>query len=183
MSKRNYRSGKIPFEFVPIPRIVLRSEQYAELPHSAKALLLDLAAQYTGKNNGRLCVAFEALRASGWNSKHALLRAKRALLACSFAIQTRRGHAPKTAEWIGFTWWQLHYEPSMDVDPKHWPYCNFRTVAACAIDPNTRPDSSDKKLLSVVPNQHRYPSNNVPIGAETAPINGCNANLSVPKQH
>jgi hypothetical protein len=153
------------------------------LPLSAKAMMNDLVVQYTGKNNGRLCVAFEALKRQGWTSKPVLLRAKRALLGCSFAVQTRKGHAPKTAEWIGFTWWPLDYEPSMDINARGWPYCNFMTVAACAVNPNKRPYSSDTKLHSVVLNQNRSMSSNVPIGSESEPINGKKGNLSVRNQN
>lgn len=55
MANRDYRKGALPFAFVPIPREVLNSAEYQSLPSKAKALMLDLAAQYTGKNNGRLC--------------------------------------------------------------------------------------------------------------------------------
>src|SRR4051812_11630580 len=104
MAAKNYRKGAIPYGFVPLPKDVLRSAEFAGLGASSKALMLDLMAQYTGKNNGRLCPGFEVMRKSGWSSKAKLLRAKRALLECSFVLQTRIGHPPRTTEWVGFTW-------------------------------------------------------------------------------
>ena len=115
MSKRDYRKGSIPYPFVPVPKDVLRSSMYHALPASAKALTFDLALQYTGKNNGRLCPGFEVMQRIGWTSKHTLMRAKRALMDCKFAMQTRIGHPPRTAEWIGFTWWKLDYHESMEI--------------------------------------------------------------------
>ena len=153
MSAKDYRKGAIPYHFVAVPKLVLASGEYIALPPSAKALLFDLTAQYTGKNNGRLCPNFEVMkRDRGWTSKHTLLRAKRALLACSWALQTRIGHPPRTSEWMGFTWWKLDYEPTMEISPRAWPYLNFATA------------------LSVVPKQRYEARKSAPGSAKTAPM-------------
>jgi hypothetical protein len=134
MSKSDHRKGTLSFPFVAIPKDVLRSAEWLNLPHSARALAIDLMIQYTGKNNGRLCPGFPVMQKYGWTSKETLARAKKALLECSFVIQTRLGHAPRTAEWIGFTWWKLDYDKSMNVDPRYFPYLNFVSVER--LDPN-----------------------------------------------
>jgi hypothetical protein len=165
MSKNDYRKGAIPYQFVGLPKDVLNSPAYLALPPSAKELMLDLAVQYTGKNNGRLCPGFEVMQRRGWTSKHTLLRAKRALLRCQFVLQTRIGHPPRTAEWIGFTWWKLDAHPSMDFSVRGWPYLNFMPA------------------LSVVPKRHRYPLEIDPGGAKTAPMAIKAPSSSVQKQH
>ncbi len=165
MAAKDYRKGGLPFGFVPIPKEVLKSTEFGTLTASAKALMLDLAAQYTGKNNGRLCPSFDVMQRCGWTSKHTLLRAKRALLECDFALQTRIGHPPRTAEWIGFTWWKLDWHESMEVSPRGWPYLNF--VAA----------------LSVVPKQHHESPKQAVGSAKTAPMKAAAEALSVQKQH
>lgn len=101
-----HRNG-YDFKFVVIPTLVLKSEEFLSLPASSCELMLDLVKQYSGKNNGRLTPSFEVMQRSGWKSKDTLLRAKRALLECPFACLTRKGHPPRTAEWIGFTWWKI----------------------------------------------------------------------------
>jgi hypothetical protein len=154
MAARDHRKGALPFGFVPLPKNVLRSEEFAAMPTAAKALMLDLMAQYTGKNNGRLSPSYEAMRRCGWTSKGTLLRAKASLLECTFALQTRIGHPPRTAEWIGFTWWKLDYEPTMEISPRAWPYLNFVPMPA----------------LSVVPKQDRSGSKTLSGGAETGPM-------------
>jgi hypothetical protein len=134
MSRRDYRKGMLQFRFVPLPIEVILSREWQNLPHSARALAIDLMSQYTGKNNGRLCPGFPVMQKYGWASKETLSRAKKALLECSFVIQTRLGHAPRTAEWVGFTWWKLDYDKSMDIDPRNFPYRNFVSVERT--DPN-----------------------------------------------
>ena len=134
MSKRDYTKGGYSFPFTIIPKDVITSPSWRALPHSARALAVDLMAQYTGKNNGRLCPAWSVMQLHGWKSKETLDRAKRALVECPYVVKTREGHPPRTAEWIAFTWWTLDFDRSMDVDPKRFPYLNF--VAVKRTDPN-----------------------------------------------
>ena len=164
MSKRSHTKGAIPYEFVAVPKEVIRSPEWQALPHSARALVMDLMAQYTGRNNGRLCPAFTVMERCGWASKTTLLAAKRALLEAPFAILTRKGHPPRTAEWIAFTWWQLNYEASMDIDPKRFPYLNF--VKLTRIDPN----EGRGPAPSVVQNLDRYKEKQASGGLEIGPM-------------
>lgn len=119
------KRGSIDYPFIALPRALITSETWQALPHAARVLAIDLMSQYTGRNNGRLCPAFEVMKRSGWASKDTLARAKRALLDSPFALQTRMGHPPRTAEWIGFLWWRLDYDRTMDVDPAKWPRWGF----------------------------------------------------------
>lgn len=131
MSARDYKKkGAIPYTFIAIPVEVLRSPEYQALPAGAKAMMNDLAAQYTGKNNGRLCPAYQAMQRCGWSSKGTVQRARDALLTASFVVHTRKGHPPRTVDWIAFTWWKLDYDRSMDghIGPKSFPYLNFMEV-------------------------------------------------------
>lgn len=136
MSKRDFKKGALPFQFVVLPRAVLESPEYRALPDSARSLLNDLLMQYTGKNNGRLSPSIIVMRRYGWTSSSKLVRAKSALLTCPWVLVTRKGKPPQTAEWVGVTWFKLDYDRDMDVDQKKWPYLNFLTIQACSIDPN-----------------------------------------------
>ena len=149
MAARDYKKGAIPYAFKVVPDAVLDMQEYINLPFSAKALMLDLARQYSGKNNGRLCPGFQAMQRRGWTSTHTLIRAKQALLNAPFAVLTRKGHPPRTQEWVGFTWWKLDYDKSMEIDPRHFPYLNFA-------------------LIPVVLKQHHGRPKQAPGGAETA---------------
>ncbi|MDE2452918.1 MAG: hypothetical protein KGL43_04935 [Burkholderiales bacterium] len=136
MARGNYRKGQIPYDFIALPKAVVTSAEWYALPPAAQVLALHLASQYTGKNNGRLTPAFEAMQRCGWTSKTTLISAKRSLLNASFIMLTRKGHAPRTAEWIGFTWWKLDWQDSMDIGKNGWPYLNFVSIEMARIDPN-----------------------------------------------
>lgn len=170
MARNEHRKGALPYQFVPIPKLILASSEWQALSCSARVLALDLMGQYTGKNNGRLTPSYEVMRRCGWTSRSKLLRAKQALLKCSFAIRTRTGHPPSTAEWIAFTWWKLNYDDSMDpaIDPRDFPYLNFLSVESARIDPNQGRDKRQRKINSCSP--------------ETGPINTIFSHLSVPKR-
>jgi hypothetical protein len=167
MSRRDYRKGALPYLFVGIPKEVLEMTEFRTMPSGAKALMLDLMSQYTGKNNGRLCPGWDVMQRHGWASKGTVLRAKTALLERSFAVLTRKGHAPRTSDWIGFTWWHLDFHPTMDIDPKVFPYLNFQRMAMA--DPNTGRDSA-KKTHPVVPKQDRWTTKTALRGPKTGPL-------------
>jgi len=136
MAKDNYRKGAITYKFIALPNQVVSSREWQTLSHRARSFAIDLMNQYTGKNNGRLCPGFEVMRRSGWGSKDQVIKAKRELLTTQFCIQTRIGHAPRTAEWLGFTWWKLDWHESMGVSATAWPYMNFIDIERARIDPN-----------------------------------------------
>src|SRR4051794_19880118 len=101
MAKRDYRKGAIPYAFVAIPKAVLRSPEFAGLDASAKSLLLDLAVEYNGRNNGKLDASFTRLsRDCGWSARNTLIRARRLLAKCSFAVVTRSGRPPEVPTWF-----------------------------------------------------------------------------------
>lgn len=133
------KRGSIDYAFIAIPKALITSSVWQELPHAVRALTFDLAGLYTGSNNGRLSVSWVAMSRCGWVSKDTLLRAKKGLLETEFAVLTRKGHPPRTDEWIGLTWWKLDYHSSMDVDPKVWPYCRFLDNLGTFCSPKTVP--------------------------------------------
>ena len=125
-----YKKGQLPYEFVALPKAIVTSSEWRAMSPSAMRLALDLMAQYTGKNNGRLNPSFTAMEKLGWRSETTLIKAKRALLECSFVVHTRQGHAPHTSDWVAFTWWRLDWEKSMDIEPRGFPFLNFVKLTA-----------------------------------------------------
>lgn len=75
--------------FGALPRVVWQSHDYCALPGRAVKLLMDLACQYNGRNNGDLTVAYSVLRRRGWSSKGTLSAAVHDLLQAGLIIQTR----------------------------------------------------------------------------------------------
>ena len=70
---------------------LLRSDAYKSLDGWGAKLLIDIAGQFTGNNNGDLCAAWSVLQAKGWKSKGTLHRALNALLKAGLIEQTRQG--------------------------------------------------------------------------------------------
>lgn len=77
--------------FVALPHAVLRSEAFAALSSIAIKLLLDLLAQFNGKNNGDLCAAWTLMEKRGWKSRETLARAKNELIEGGWLMVSRQG--------------------------------------------------------------------------------------------
>ncbi|MFC0128668.1 hypothetical protein [Ralstonia solanacearum] len=109
MAKANKRrdSSRDAGGFVAIPWAVLDSAAYQELSHPAKALLMEIARQYRGYNNGRMIAALSYLKPRGWTSYDTINRAKRELLANGLIYETVKGCRPNKASWYACTWWGL----------------------------------------------------------------------------
>jgi hypothetical protein len=100
--------------FAAIPWVVLDSPAYAALSHPARALLVEVARQFTGNNNGRLLLSPAYLSKRGWNSSDVIARAKLALINAGFVYQTVQGHRPNKASWYALTWQTLDRHSSFD---------------------------------------------------------------------
>nr|BDD44051.1 hypothetical protein 4 [Gammaproteobacteria bacterium] len=82
--------------FTAIPNDVLDSKAYSELGAWSVKLLVDIAKQYNGKNNGDLCAPWSMMNFIGWNSKSTLSDAKKQLVELGFLDLTLQGgkHKP-----------------------------------------------------------------------------------------
>lgn len=80
----------------------------------ARALLLEVARQYVGGNNGRLLLSREYMAKRGWKSNDMLTKAKRELLNGGFIHETVMGHRPNKASWYAVTWRTLDRIPGYD---------------------------------------------------------------------
>ena len=114
MSSRKYKKSKITEPFCAIVRSVFESQAFTSLsPHACK-LLLELAGQYKGDNNGDLTVAWSVLSKRGWRSKTTLWRCKIELINAGFIYVTRKGHMPSTCELLALTWFSLDVSRKFD---------------------------------------------------------------------
>ena len=77
--------------FAGIPRAVMDSTEYRQLKGGTVKLLLELARQYRGNNNGDLTVAFSVLKERGFNSKQTIKNGISELLASGLVVETRSG--------------------------------------------------------------------------------------------
>lgn len=92
MSKRGRnRRSRASEPFFSFPKSILNSSEYSALSAIAVKLLVDLAAQYNGRNNGDLCAAWKLMRLRGWKSHDTLYRAIKELESTGFLERTRQG--------------------------------------------------------------------------------------------
>lgn len=90
--KQNARAYGIG-NFVSLPKDVITCPNFQKMAKHSKAylLLLQLAEQFNGKNNGDLSCAFSVLRNKGWTSNDTLSRMRKCLLHYGFITETRAG--------------------------------------------------------------------------------------------
>lgn len=74
-----------------VPYTLLRHPNFTRLSPFAMKLLMDLARQYTGFNNGYLCTSWKLLRHQGWKSENTLRAAMRELEHYRLIERTQQG--------------------------------------------------------------------------------------------
>ena len=111
---RRVDAGREPGRFVALPDSVLDCAAYVRLSYPARALLLEVARQFVGDNNGRLLASRRFLAERGWNSADVIHRAKHELLDAGFIFETVKGHRPNKAGWFAVTWRSLDRHPGYD---------------------------------------------------------------------
>lgn len=119
MATRNRHKGnRIGEGFIALPYSVLNSPLFIALPPHAVKLLIDVAAQYRGDNNGDLSLAWKLMKPRGWRSEATLHKAKCELLAAGLLYETRKGHRPNVCSLFALTWHHLDACDKFDPDAK-----------------------------------------------------------------
>ena len=123
MARSKWKGGKAKRDggaFAALPYAVLASPGYRMASHTARSLLIDIAMQYTGNNNGKLTACQKYLKPMGWSSNDTVVRARRQLIDCGLLIETRKGGFPNTAAWFALSWCALDQAQGLDIDPKRY---------------------------------------------------------------
>ena len=102
--------------FAGIPTSVMGTQQFIDLSSNEKALLLELAFQYGGYNNGNLTACYTVMKKRGWASA-SLWRSLSGLIHTGFVVVTRQGIKQRGCP----TLLALTYQP-IDEPPAHIKY-------------------------------------------------------------
>ena len=86
-----------------VPYTLLRHPNFYRLSAYGHKLLMDLARQYTGFNNGYLCSSWALMSEAGWNSENTVRKAMRELEHYRLIERTRQGGRNR-ANLHAFTW-------------------------------------------------------------------------------
>lgn len=101
--------------FIALPWSVVDCPAYIALSYPAKAMLIELARQYGGRNlNGTLLATSKYLQLRGWKSNALITRVLRELVEAGFIYQTVKGHRPNKASWYALTWYSLDKSSKYD---------------------------------------------------------------------
>lgn len=116
--------------FVALPHSVLLSEEYHNLPGGAVRLLIALAAQYNGRNNGDLSAALSVVRRFGLNSADTVSANLKRLETLGLIVRTRDGlfcGGASTCALYALTWKQIDQCPGkhLSIPPTDRPYRTF----------------------------------------------------------
>lgn len=114
--RRRAYGGRDGGAFVALPHVVLKSPGWLQAGHTARSLLIDMACQYNGKNNGRLVATLDLMEAYGWRSPAVLVQARKELIACGLLIEVRKGGFPNRAAWHALSWLDLDQTDGLDVN-------------------------------------------------------------------
>ncbi len=126
-AQKDKRDGQ---QFIAVPLVVLESPGYRAASHVARSLLMDLAMQYSGRNNGRLVACPKYLQPLGWRSNDTVVRGRRELLDLGLLVETRKGGFPNTASWYALTWQALDVSEGLDINPKLYRTGAYRVAPA-----------------------------------------------------
>ena len=92
--------------FLLIPHHILKSDEFGSLRSWAAKLLIELAKEYKGSNNGDFSATFPTLKKRGWNSPGTLSTALAELQAAGWILKTRQG-GRNCCSLYAVTWWAL----------------------------------------------------------------------------
>jgi hypothetical protein len=106
-NNKRSRSGRDGGGFIALPWQVVDSIAYQSLSVHAKALLIEIARQFCGHNNGALLCSRAYMQPRGWKSVDMLTKAKRELIGAELIFETVKGARPNKASWYALTWQAL----------------------------------------------------------------------------
>lgn len=85
------RAQKTKGRFFGIPHHIVKHDAWNNLTGNETKLLIQLHAQYNGKNNGNFSCVWNVMKTKGWNSPTTLNKAKQGLLDKGWIEETRKG--------------------------------------------------------------------------------------------
>lgn len=91
MKRSSKKSERVSGGYTAFPWAVSDSTAFQGCSHAAKALLLDIARQHDGSNNGHLHASFKWLKSRGWTSSSVVQRARKMLEDRGLIVRTRQG--------------------------------------------------------------------------------------------
>lgn len=90
--------------YLHIPKVMWEHADFISLTPHALKLLIDLAGQYSGFNNGDLCATFSIMKHRGWSSRDTLFSRLDELVKAGWIIKTKSGGLGIGPNLYAITW-------------------------------------------------------------------------------
>lgn len=94
--------------FLLVPDCVMNHPNYIKMGYPAKALLLEIAFQFNGRNNGDLQCSRTVMASRGWKSNDVRERALKELEEAGFIVKARQGGRGIGPSLYAITWQPIH---------------------------------------------------------------------------
>jgi hypothetical protein len=161
--------------FAALPWVVLDSKAFQEAGYASRSLLMELARQLNGSNNGHLQLTRSWLAPRGWTSDQTIQASKTELQNLGLIQQTRQGGKGIGPSRFAVTWLPISNFQGLEIGPKDFRRSAFmRQPLVLPPRENHRSSfRSDSALASGV----SPPSITPPSGPKTAYL----VNFSAPK--
>ena len=129
--RRRIKGRQTTSPFLRLPHHVLDHENFRTLSKRATKLVIDIASQYRGCNNGDLCATFSLMRKRGWNSSAQLHKAKNELIERDVILVARQGGRNK-ANLYAVTWFPIdECNGKLDIASTKTAPVNWKTRLPC----------------------------------------------------
>jgi hypothetical protein len=115
MTRIAKRPERVTGGYTSFPWAVSDSVAYRGCSLAAKALLLEIARQHNGLNNGHLHASYKWLKSRGWNSNSVVQRARKILEDRGLIVCTRKGGFGIGSSRYAVTWHKINNYHGLDI--------------------------------------------------------------------
>lgn len=102
--KKDNIPEKVSGSFIAFPHAVFDSESFTGASDKAKSLLLALARQLNGRNNGHLQLTTKWLKSKGFKCPSSNIKARKELIERGLIAHTKQGGLNMGADLFAVTW-------------------------------------------------------------------------------
>lgn len=114
--------------FAGVPHAVMENRSYIGLSYSARALLFEIAKQYNGHNNGKLCAIPEQMIPRGFKSPNTVYKVAKELVEAELLVVSKMGlKGSRAPHFYAITWQAVDEIPkfNMEINSTRTPLRKF----------------------------------------------------------
>lgn len=148
MKNKTKRPQRVAGGYTPLPWAVIDSVAYRGCSHTAKSLLIEIARQHDGYNNGHLQLSYPWLRSRGWSSNSVVQRARKNLEDRELIVCTRKGGFGIGPSRYAITWLGINNFQGLDISPN-----GYRQGAWTLLEPSNLSIQQASRRTATVPSE------------------------------